>query len=132
QSLGLPWVGDLLRDQQTGGGITWGGGEIPLLLIMVTLAVQWARSDQRQARQHDRREARDHDAELAAYNAMFQELARRDNDAVGRRTSRGCDGRRRIRAGRLAQVAGRRFGGPRTSGHRRAFVRFSDDERRAV
>src|SRR5699024_9763826 len=63
QSLGLPWVGDLLRDQQTCGGITWGGGEIPLLLIMVTLAVQWARSDQRQARQHDRREARDHDAE---------------------------------------------------------------------
>lgn len=84
-SLDLPWVGDLVRDQQTGGGITWGGGEIPLLLIMVTLAVQWARSDQRQARQHDRRESRDHDAELSAYNAMFQELARRDNEDVGPR-----------------------------------------------
>src|SRR5699024_5548501 len=79
KSLGLPWVTDLLRDQQTGGGITWGSGEIPLLLIMIALAVQWARSDQRQARQHDRRADRDHEAELTAYNEMFRELARRDS-----------------------------------------------------
>ncbi|GAA4818894.1 cytochrome c oxidase assembly protein [Tomitella cavernea] len=77
--LNLPWVTDLLRDQQTGGGITWASGELPLLLIMAALGVQWSRSDQRRARQHDRREERDHDAELESYNAMFQELARRDH-----------------------------------------------------
>lgn len=80
--LNLPWVTDLLRDQHTGGGITWASGELPLLLIMVALVAQWFRSDQRRARQHDRREDRDHDAELTSYNAMFQELARRDHETA--------------------------------------------------
>lgn len=76
--LALPWVPDLLADQKTGGGITWAAGELPLLLIMTALAVQWYRADDREAKQHDRRALRDHDEELVAHNRMFQELARRD------------------------------------------------------
>lgn len=78
--LGLPWVTDLLRDQKTGGGITWASGELPMLLIMTALMVQWAKSDRRQAKQHDRRADRDHEADLESYNAMFKELARRDHE----------------------------------------------------
>lgn len=78
--LALPWVPDLLQDQKTGGGITWAAGEIPLLLIMTALAVQWFRADDREAKQHDRRAARDHDEDLVAHNRMFAELARRDKE----------------------------------------------------
>ena len=45
---------------------------------MIALLVQWSRSDQRTARRLDRAADRDDDAELAAYNAMLAELARRD------------------------------------------------------
>jgi putative copper resistance protein D len=45
---------------------------------MIALLVQWSRSDQRAARRFDRAAERDDDAELAAYNAMLAELARRN------------------------------------------------------
>lgn len=45
---------------------------------MIALLVQWTRSDQRTAQRLDRAAERDDDAELAAYNAMLAELARRD------------------------------------------------------
>ena len=72
--LALPWVPDLLRDQQVGGGIAWGIAEIPLLLVMVALAVQWFRTDQKKARRDERKAERSDDAELAAYNAMLRGL----------------------------------------------------------
>ena len=78
RSLGLSWHTDLLGDQRLGGGIAWAAGELPLVLVMIALLVQWARSDRRTARRLDRAAERDDDAELAAYNAMLAELARRD------------------------------------------------------
>ncbi|WP_226352732.1 cytochrome c oxidase assembly protein [Pseudonocardia sp. ICBG601] len=54
RQVGLPWV-DLLDDQRTGGGIAWATGEIPMLLVMVTLVVQWSRDDSREAARKDRR-----------------------------------------------------------------------------
>ena len=45
---------------------------------MIALLIQWRRSDQRTAKRLDRAADRDDDAELAAYNAMLAELARRD------------------------------------------------------
>ncbi|HXY65348.1 MAG TPA: bifunctional copper resistance protein CopD/cytochrome c oxidase assembly protein [Mycobacterium sp.] len=78
RSLHLNWHTDLLGDQRLGGGIAWAAGEIPLVLVMIALLVQWSRSDQRTARRLDRAAERDDDAELAAYNAMLAELARRD------------------------------------------------------
>jgi putative copper resistance protein D len=78
RSLQLSWHADLLGDQRLGGGIAWAAGEIPLIVVMIALLVQWSRSDQRTARRLDRAAERDDDAELAAYNAMLAELARRD------------------------------------------------------
>jgi cytochrome c oxidase assembly factor CtaG/putative copper export protein len=83
RSLSLSWHTDLLGDQRLGGGIAWAAGEIPLVIVMIALLVQWSRSDQRAARRFDRAAERDDDAELAAYNAMLAELARRN--ASGRR-----------------------------------------------
>jgi putative copper resistance protein D len=83
RSLQLSWHTDLFGDQRLGGGITWAAGEVPLAIVMIALLVQWRRSDQRTAKRFDRAEERDHDAELAAYNAMLAELARRD--ALGQR-----------------------------------------------
>lgn len=78
RSLGLSWHTDLLGDQRLGGGIAWAAGEMPLVIVMMALLVQWARSDDRTARRLDRAAERDDDAELVAYNAMLAELARRD------------------------------------------------------
>lgn len=78
RSLGLSWHTDLLGDQRLGGGIAWAAGELPLVIVMLALLIQWARSDDRTARRLDRAAERDDDAELVAYNAMLAELARRD------------------------------------------------------
>lgn len=77
RSLGLTWHTDLIGDQHLGGGIAWAAGEVPLVIVMIALLVQWARSDRRTARRLDRAAELDDDAELTAYNAMLAELARR-------------------------------------------------------
>jgi cytochrome c oxidase assembly factor CtaG/putative copper export protein len=85
RSLHLSWHTDLLGDQRLGGGIAWAAGEIPLVVVMIALLVQWSRSDQRTATRLDRAADRDEDADLAAYNAMLAELARRDTSGQRRR-----------------------------------------------
>jgi putative copper resistance protein D len=82
RSLQLPWHTDLLGDQRLGGGIAWAAGEVPLVVVMIALLVQWTRSDRRTATRLDRAAERDHGADLAAYNAMLAELARRDGGEV--------------------------------------------------
>lgn len=79
QSLKLSWHTDLLGDQKLGGGIAWSAGEVPLMLVLIALLVQWRRSDQRTAKRLDRAADRDDDADLAAYNAMLAEMARRES-----------------------------------------------------
>jgi putative copper resistance protein D len=78
RSLALPWVSDPLRDQQLGGGLAWASGELPLLLVVLALLVQWSRQDERSARRDDRRADADGDADLVAYNAMLRRLAAGD------------------------------------------------------
>lgn len=77
RSLKLPWDVDLLADQHLGGSIAWAAGEVPLVVVLMALLIQWQRTDRRTAVRQDRAADRDHDAELAAYNAMLAELARR-------------------------------------------------------
>lgn len=72
--LALPWI-DRLADQSTGGGLAWASGEVPMLVVLIALLVQWSRQDERQARSNDRRADRDGDRELAQYNAMLRDLA---------------------------------------------------------
>ena len=76
--LGLPWGVDALADQQAGGAITWGIGELPTLVLAVSVAIAWARDEDRTARRQDRQADRDDDAALAEYNARLAELAKHD------------------------------------------------------
>jgi putative copper resistance protein D len=80
QRLALPWINDLVADQRVGGAIAWGATEVPLLVVLIALMAQWARSDDREARRTDRRldAAVDGDDELTAYNAMLARLSERD------------------------------------------------------
>ncbi|MFP5068930.1 cytochrome c oxidase assembly protein [Pseudonocardia nantongensis] len=73
RQVGLPWV-DLLDDQKVGGGIAWATGELPMLLVVIVLVVQWSRDDSREAARTDRKAERDDDADLRAYNEMLAKL----------------------------------------------------------
>ena len=83
-AVGRPWGAGLGADQLAGGGRAWALGEVPTLLIVLVLIMQWSGSDDREARRLDRAADRDGDAELVAYNAMLAGLADRD----ARRTTR--------------------------------------------
>ncbi|ASO20705.1 putative copper resistance protein D [Actinoalloteichus hoggarensis] len=79
--LDVPWVPDLLADQRLGGGIAWVAGEVPMVIVLIALLIQWSRQDDRDSRRHDRRDGaeRGADGELDSYNAMLAALAdRRD------------------------------------------------------
>jgi putative copper resistance protein D len=70
-----PFRTDLLADQYLGGGISWALGEVPLVIVLGAMFVQWIRSDRRDARRLDRAADRDDDADLEAYNAYLRDLA---------------------------------------------------------
>lgn len=80
--LARPWGPSTLDDQKMAGGIAWSFGEAPNLVVLIALFAQWARADEREQRRidraDDRAEADGSDDELAAYNRMLAELARRD------------------------------------------------------
>ncbi len=75
RELDRPFATDLLADQYLGGGIAWAMGEVPLVLVMAAIFVQWIRTDRREARRYDRKAIRDDDAALEAYNSHLQDLA---------------------------------------------------------
>lgn len=78
KTLGVPWVPDLLADQQLGGTIAWGVGELPTVVLVLMVAVDWMHRDDREARRSDRQAERDDDTELHAYNARLQALGQRN------------------------------------------------------
>lgn len=82
ESLKLYWHTDLAGDQRLGGGIAWSAGEVPLVLVLIALLVQWTRADRRTAKRMDRAADRDDDEDLAAYNRMLAELARREGNST--------------------------------------------------
>jgi len=82
--LGLPWVTDLVGEQRLGGAIAWGATELPMIIVMIALLSQWARSDEREARRSDRAGAREVDDELDAYNRMLAGLADQDRTVAHR------------------------------------------------
>ncbi len=77
-AMGRTWGATPLEDQYIGGGIAWSIGEIPTLILAVTVAIQWSRSDERTQRREDRQADRTADAELDEYNARLAQLAERD------------------------------------------------------
>lgn len=80
KAVDLPWVDDLLADQQLAGMIAWGIGELPTVVLAMMVTLDWLRSDSREAKRQDRKADRDGDADLAAYNEHLAELARRGHD----------------------------------------------------
>jgi putative copper resistance protein D len=76
RKLNLPWLSDLVGDQHLGGAIAWGSSELPILVVVVALVVQWARQDRRTATRTDRHADAKYDDDLEAYNAMLRELAK--------------------------------------------------------
>jgi cytochrome c oxidase assembly factor CtaG/putative copper export protein len=69
-----PWIASLVEDTNVSGGIAWGFGEIPTLLVMIVVAVQWARSDDREAKRQDRKADRDNNLDLREYNEYLARL----------------------------------------------------------
>ncbi|TWH29971.1 putative copper resistance protein D, partial [Isoptericola variabilis J7] len=48
-NMGRPWGPSAIDDQQRGGGVAWGIGELPTLALAIAVAVMWTRSDEREA-----------------------------------------------------------------------------------
>ncbi|UBU16518.1 cytochrome c oxidase assembly protein [Nonomuraea gerenzanensis] len=80
EQLGRTWGDTLLQTQRDGGAIAWGFGEIPTLIVLLAIAVQWYKDDNRQARRADRKAERGGggDPELDSYNAYLARLNRAD------------------------------------------------------
>jgi len=81
-AMGREWGLDPLADQQQGGELAWGLGEIPTLLLAILVTFAWARSDDRASKRQDRQADRDGELELKAYNAMLKaraDASRRSN-----------------------------------------------------
>jgi putative copper resistance protein D len=74
-AMGRTWGGSALADQQTAGGIAWSVGEIPTVILAITVAIMWSKSDERDAKRLDRQAERDGDRELAEYNEMLKARA---------------------------------------------------------
>ncbi|WP_158370755.1 cytochrome c oxidase assembly protein [Cellulosimicrobium cellulans] len=81
--LGREWGPSAIVDQQRGGGVAWGIGELPTLALAVAVAFAWARDDERTAKRRDRKVERDGDTEMDEYNAMLARLAQRDPRGTG-------------------------------------------------
>lgn len=71
------WNIDPLKDQQIAGGLAWGYGELPTVIILLVLLVRWERNDTTQANRATRKADEFGDAELDAYNRRLQNLDRR-------------------------------------------------------
>ena len=76
--MGRPWGASAIADQQAGGAVAWGIGELPDPRPRHRRRRAWSRDDERAARRRDRRVDRDGDVEMDEYNAMLASLAARD------------------------------------------------------
>lgn len=73
-----PWITDPAADSALAGQLAWGLSEVPMLLMVIMVALQWSRSDDREAKRKDRQADRDGDAELNAYNEYLASLEARN------------------------------------------------------
>ncbi len=80
KALHVPWIPDLLADQQAGGNITWAIGEVPTLALALLVTLAWSREDKHESMRLDRQADRDGDAELTAYNARLAAIAKHDKE----------------------------------------------------
>ncbi|NLT29754.1 MAG: cytochrome c oxidase assembly protein [Propionibacterium sp.] len=88
-TLDVPWVPDLMADQELGGAITWATGEIPMVIVVLSLVVQWLRQDKRDAKRLDRAQDTGLDDSYDAYNEMLARFAQQDRLDRAERDQRG-------------------------------------------
>lgn len=81
-AMGRTWGLAPLDDQSLGGGIAWGLGELPSIMLATLVALEWSRSDERKAKRRDRDAERTGDRELNDYNAMLAQRAARSKVTV--------------------------------------------------
>lgn len=81
ESLNLPWNPDFVKDQRTGGGISWGFGQFPLVIVFGSLFRDWLREDRATARRYDAKADVDGDADLERYNAMLKQMGEGDESS---------------------------------------------------
>jgi putative copper resistance protein D len=83
-AMGRTWGPTPMDDQYIGGGIAWSVGEIPTLILAITVAIQWSRDDTKVQRRRDRHADRTGEAELEEYNAKLAALAAKDEREAAR------------------------------------------------
>ena len=79
-AMGRTWGENPITDQQTGGAIAWGIGELPAAVLTIIVSIQWFRSDARDAKRLDRASDRSGNKDVDDYNAMLEKLAKRDGE----------------------------------------------------
>ena len=77
-AMGRTWGQLPIADQQTGGAIAWGIGELPTAALTIIVAIAWARSDERDARRLDRASDRSGNKDLEDYNEMLRQRNKRN------------------------------------------------------
>ena len=80
-AMGREWGLDPLADQQQGGELAWGLGEIPTVLLAILVTWSWSRGDDREQKRLDRQADRDDEEALRTYNEMLQRRADADRKA---------------------------------------------------
>ena len=73
-AMGRTWGPTPLEDQQIGGAIAWGIGEIPTAILTLYVAISWSKSDQREAKRLDRASDRSGNQDVAEYNEWLERI----------------------------------------------------------
>lgn len=77
-NLGLPWHVDLLRDQMVGGGISWGSGQFPLLIVWAVLIWEWFVDDRRTTAEQESN-VQELEDDLDLYNEQLKAFSKGKN-----------------------------------------------------
>jgi len=76
-AMGRTWGLPPLEDQQNGGAIAWGIGELPTIALAIIVSWQWFKSDRRDSVRLDRASDRSGNKDLDKYNQMLDRINQR-------------------------------------------------------
>ena len=76
-AMGRTWGLAPLEDQQQGGAIAWGIGELPTIALAIIVSWQWFKSDRRDSVRLDRASNRSGNQDLHSYNQMLDRINQR-------------------------------------------------------
>jgi putative copper resistance protein D len=79
-AMGRTWGLTPIEDQQIGGAIAWGIGELPSAVLTIIVSRQWFSADKREQRRTDRASDRMGNKDIEDYNAMLAKLAGRKEE----------------------------------------------------